>query len=291
MKRVTKIAAVLVSAALMVLLPNANAFTAKAEEPVYYAVKFNSDKNEWRMQANTNVFDESKESRAIYYLQQDIKEGDIVVVYNDVDTNVALDLGSARLSNLTLTNNTNFCIIKSGGANECYVLGGSISSINGDVANAYVYDTATCTFTGNVETLTMYSASEKLTSSVSVGGTVEHLHALPLNPNIDITFYNLYRFKAGTLYVKEGILQTASWNYLSPGQYAEQVPAEPAEAPAEPTEAPAEPAEASAAPEPSDDSDEYDDVPKTGQDNIYMWFLCASALFFTGSYILRRSDR
>ena len=272
MKSVTKIAAVLVSVALLVLLPSANAFTAKAEEPVSYAVKFNSAKNEWRMQVNASVFDESKETLSASYLQQDLKAGDIVVVYNDVDTNVELNLGSARLSNLTLAKNTKFCIIKSGGVDECYVLGGSTSSINGDVTNAYVYDTTTCTFTGNVDTLTIYSAGDDLTSSVSVNGTVEHLYALPLNPPVFYTYYDLYHFSANTLYIKEGGLQTGSWAYLTADQYAAQTNNNSKQSPA-------------------DTSDEYDDVPKTGQNSLYMWFLCAAALFFAGSCILRRADR
>lgn len=278
MKKVTKIVSVLVLTAMLVLLPNANAFTAKAEEPVSYAVKFNSDKNEWRMQANTNVFDESKGTLSASYLKQDLKAGDIVVVYNDVGTNIALDLGSARLSNLTLANNTKSCIIKSGGVDECYVLGGSISSINGDVTNAYVYDTTTCTFTGNVGTLTMYGGDE-LTSSVSVNGTVEHLYALPLNPPVPYVYYDLYRFSAGTLYVKEGVLQTNSGTYLTAEQYAEQTAVPQNNDSAQPPAAT------------PDASDEYDDVPKTGQNSLYVWLLCAAGLFFAGSFIFRRVDR
>lgn len=278
MKKAAKIASVLVLAAMLVLVPNANAFTAKAAEPVSYAVKFNPDKGEWRMQANTNLFEEDKASREIYYLQQDIKENDIVVVYNDTSTNVVLDLGNVRLSNLTLVQNTQSCIIKSGGANECYVLGGSTCSINGDVKNAYVYDTTTCTFTGNVDMLTIYGG-EELTSSVSVNGTVEHLYALPLNPPAPYVYYDLYRFSADSLYVKEGVLQTASWAYLTAEQYAGQ------------TAAPQNNNSAHSPAATPNTSDEYDDVPKTGQNSLYIWFLCAAVLFFAGSFILRRADR
>ena len=290
MKKVTKTAAVLVLAAMLALLPNANAFTAKAAEPVSYAVKFIPDKGEWRMQANTNLFEDDKESREIYYLRQDIQEGDIVVVYNDTDTSVILDLGNTHLSNLTLVQNTQSCVIKSGGATECYVLGGSISSIGGDMTNAYVYGTTICTFVGNVGTLTMYSDGDQLTSSVSIGGTTEHLYARPGDLTLPYSFYDLYRFSAGTLYVKEGILQTASWAYLTAEQYAAQT-AEPQDSNSTQTVAPQDNNSTQPPAATPKASDGYDEVPKTGQNSLYVWFLCAAVLFFAGSCILRRAGR
>lgn len=281
MKKVTKITALLAAVAMLMMLPDANALTAKAAEPVSYAVKYSPDLKEWRIQANTNDFNEKADSRSIYVLLPDIKDGDIVVVYNDDITNVALDLGSARLSNLTLTQNTQSCLIKSGGADVCHVQGGSLCSISGDVKNAYVYDTTTCTFTGNVDTLTIYATSwDGSTSNVSVDGTVEHLYVTPFDQDTPRTYYDLYHFGKGTLYLEEGTLQTPEWSYLNYDQYVAQV-------------APTAQNNSQAAQDNSQvkPSSEYDDVPKTGQSNAYIWFLGAALLFFAGSFAARRIHR
>ena len=285
MKRVTKIAAILTAVAMLMLLPDANVFTAKAAEPVSYAAKYDPDRNDWRMQENTSVFDENAISRSIYAVVADIKDGDIVVVYNDASTTTALDLGGVHLTNLTLAQNTQFCIIKTGGIDECYVLGGSYSSINGAVTNAYVYDTTTCTFTGNVGTLTIYAASDGSTSNVSVGGTVEHLYVTPLDVNVPRTFYNLYRFNEASLDIKDGKLQTPEWNYLNYDQYMAQATGTQNNNTANSTAASNNNQAASSS------SDEYDDVPKTGQNSPYIWYLGAAVLFFAGSYALRRINR
>ena len=277
MKRVTKIAAILTAVAMLILLPNASAFTARAAEPVSYAAKYDPDRGEWRMQAYTNVFDDNAASRSIYAVVADIKDGDIVVVYNDASTTVALDLGSARLSNLTLAQNTEFCIIKTGGIDESYVLGGSYASINGDVKNANVYDTTTCTYTGNVGTLTIYAASDGSTSNVSVGGTVEHLYVTPLDAKVPRTFYNLYRFDKATLDIHNGKLQTPEWAYLDYDQYLAVAGTQNNSS-----------AASNNKPAASSSSDEYDDVPKTGQNSPYIWYLGAAVLFFAGSFVLRR---
>ena len=52
------------------------------------------------------------------------------------------------------------------------------------------------------------------------------------------------------------------------------------------TEAPAE----TPAPAPSADS-EYDAVPKTGQNYLYLWLLGISALSFAGSIILKKTEK
>lgn len=282
MKRVTKIAAILTAVAMLILLPNASAFTARAAEPVSYAAKYDPDRGEWRMQVNSNEFNDNAVSKSIYGVLADIKDGDVIVVDNDVSTKEVLDLGNVRLSNLTFRQNSQSCIIKAGGIDECYVLSGNYASVNGDVKNAYVYDTTTCTFTGNVGTLTIYAASDGSTSSVSVGGTVEHLYVTPLDVNVPRTFYNLYRFNKGTLDIKDGKLQTSEWNYLNHDQYV---------AAGTQNNSPAASQTQNNSPAAPSSSDEYDDVPKTGQNSPYIWCLGAAVLFFAGSYALRRTNR
>lgn len=268
MKKTKTIAVVFAAAAALILFPKGNALTAEAEEPVSYAVQYDEGTGGWRMQANTNVFDNSVYSREIDYLQQDIKEGDIVVVYNHSNARKDLDLGNVRLSNLTVVQNTSFCVIRTGGVDECYVLGGSTCSINGNVKNAHVYNGAVCTFVNNVDDLTLHEEDSKVV--VSVRGTVGHLGG---------SGFDLYDFVEDSLSIEKGTFWTDSSKYHTAEEHALLTPVS-GGGPA-----------ATEQPQSAATDDEYDDVPKTGQNNLLHWLLLFAFASLAGSYLLRKTER
>lgn len=261
MKKMKKIAAALVAVALLVLLPESNASTVHADEPVTYALKYVSDELGWRYQPYTSTFDDSKGSGQIQTLLYEIKDGDLVVVYNDIGTSTPLDLGDVHLSNLTYVNNAQWSMVYAGSVEDCYVLGGSTGTVNCDVKNAFVYDTVVFNFNGNVEELTIYS-DDKVLSNVGCEGTVGHLYISSTNPRL---VFNYYDFAAGALLFDKGVF-TPRGSFKS---YEEHI--------------------ASIAENTTASSDEYDDVPKTGQSNLYLWLLFASVVCFAGSRALKRS--
>lgn len=270
MKRIKKLAAMLAAVAILALLPDANVVTAEAAEPVTYAVKYVSDELGWRFQPYTNQYDDTAGGGQISTLRQDIKDGDVVVIENRLGANTSLDLGSVKLSNLTYLENTKFSIVYAGGVTDCYVLGGTTGTVNCDVENAYVYDTVVFNFNGNVKEMTI-TAGDKLQSSVGTEGTVGHLYAYSTSKAA--TLIDCYDFAAGALYIQNGI-------FLPKGSYVSAV-----------DHAAALAAQSTATSNSSSSDDEYDDVPQTGQNSLYLWLLGASWLCFAGSHVLRRPER
>lgn len=291
MKRINKMMAAMAAVAILALLPNTNTFPVKAAEPVTYAVKYVSEEQGWRYQPNTSTYDDSAGGGPITLLQTYLNDGDLVVVYNDLGTGTALDLGSVKLSNLTYAQNTKTSLVFAGAVQDCYVLGGSTGTVNCDVTNAYVYDTVTFNFNGNVGTLNLYTAGDALSSNIGTVGTVGHLYAT--STTSQRVFFDLYDFAAGTLYFQDGAFVPKNTNFKNAEEHAAEAP-EATEAPAV-TETPTAPSTDTAAPSTNatttDPSDEYDDVPKTGQSYLYLWLLLASAACFAGSLALRRTDK
>lgn len=270
MKKVSKLAAALAAAALFVLTPETNVLPAHAEESVTYAVKYVSDEEGWRCQFNTNAYDDAKGGYTVSYLRECLKAGDTVVVYNPAGTYATLDLGDVRLGELTLSANNGLTIIKTGGIDNCHVLGGNTCAINGTVTNAHVYDVCNATFNNNVDNLTIWAKNALdggALSNVSCAGTVGHFIATTSEQTPSV-FYDLYDFKENAFRFSEKRLQTAATDYATQ-------PAAP--------QAPAAPAA------PSSDADEYDSVPKTGDSALYLWLFGLSAVLLAGSLALRKS--
>ena len=213
-KKAKALIAMALAAAALLLTPIGYSLTLRAtaaEQPVTYAVKYVDSMGDWRFQAGTSTFDEGVGHRELYYLHQQLKEGDLVVVYNDSDSSRTLDLGKTRLSNLTVAQSRTFTVIYSGPIDECYVLANSPCSINADVKNAHVYDTATVNFNNNVDTLKIYSGSDRVYSNVACVGTVGHLFAQSTSTNE--VFYDLYDFQVGSLNIQNGALLTKEDKY------------------------------------------------------------------------------
>lgn len=265
MKKLTKIVSLLLAVAICVLLPNATSITASAEGPVTYYVKQLPNEGDWRFQTGSSTWDDNAQHRELYYLYQDIKDGDILIVDGvNTNTNSILKI-PVRLSNLTFVANTS-AIVNAASVDECYVLRDSVCAISGDVTNAYVYDTATCTFNNNVGTLNILTDPSKndnhLYGTVSVAGTVDHL----IGNDGKTTHFNLYSFAAGKLAIDKGTLKTDA------SQYSTTAPA------AGTTQTTA-----------SSSADEYDDVPKTGDSTLVLWLLGISAICFAGRYTLKKA--
>lgn len=212
MKRLTrKLIAALMAVAILCLAPGGYAMKVSASEPVTFAVEYIEDMNEWRYQANTSVFDRSKEHREIYYLRRAIKEGDYVVVYNSSSGTKDLDLGSKTLGNLTVKETKVFTSIFCGEIENCYILKDANCAINGNVKNAYIYGHSISNFNDNVEEMTLVTEGYGFDCTVGCSGTVNHLYGeTPNGPRI---IYDLYAFDKDTFTVQEGRLVTDKKHY------------------------------------------------------------------------------
>lgn len=268
MKLIKRLMTVL-AAAMMVILPCADAITAEAAEPVTYAVKYLD--NKWCFEANTSVFDDKGSYREIYYLREQLKDGDTVVIYNTAEKSDNLDLGGARLGNLTYAATT-FTIVYAGGVDECFVNAGSTGTINCDVKTAHVYDTSVFNFNKNVGELFIH-VGDSVKSSVGAAGTVGHLKVIKADGN---SIFDYYDFEAGILAFDKGTFKPARVAYKTYEEHLASLPEGEAEPEAQALE--------------SNDS-EYDDVPKTGQNNLYLWFLGAAAVCFAGGRILKATEK
>uniref|UniRef100_UPI0040562EB2 hypothetical protein n=1 Tax=Acetatifactor sp. TaxID=1872090 RepID=UPI0040562EB2 len=265
MKTLKKITALLLAAAICALLPNATVLTASAEEPVTYYVK-HVDGQGWRFQIGS--WADNGYHRELYYMYQDIKDGDLLVVDgSNIDNPIEV---SVRLSNLTYAQNTS-AVVYAKSIDNCYVLRDNFSAVNGDVTNAYIYDTTACTFNNNVGTLNILNDPGRIDSllhaNVTVGGTVNHL----IGNDGNTVHYDLYNFAAGKLVITQGDVKT------DPAYFSTT---------ASSTAAPSVPAQTVPADTASDD--EYDDVPQTGDSSLWICLLGISAICFAGSYQLKK---
>lgn len=279
MKKFNKLVALAAAASLIALIPGAGTMKVSAATPTTHYLQYDTDQHEWRLQ--TGSFSKDSGGKDLYYLNEGdekVNDGDILVVMANDDSagggkNITVN---AHLSNLTI--NSANVVISVGGADECHVNTDSYAAITGDITNAYVYDTATCTFHSNVTNLRMIATIENtVDTTVTVGGTV----AYACTANGGGVLKEFYNFKAGTFhFAKAGGLMTDPSDYSTSGNG----PA--ASAPAANT-APA----AQTQPKPAASSGEYDAVPKTGEGNLSSWLLVASALCFGGCLVLRKKAR
>ena len=273
MKKFRKCISLLAAAAILALLPNANALQASAAPAKTIYMRFDTDLNEWRIQVGS--WDDGDAGLELYYLNngndsQKALDGDTLVVLPNTPEAEPDEDGNrpkqqtgnkdvtvnARLGNLTV-NRTNV-VISANGIDECHVQGDSAAAISGNVTNAYVYDNAACTFNNNVTNLRLIATVENtVDTNVSVGGTVAY---------------------ASTA---NGGLMTDTSQYSTTGSGPAAAPQTPAQTtPAQSqNKAPAS-------------SGEYDDVPKTGESNLLVWLfsgmLLLSAMFAGGCFLVRR---
>lgn len=295
MKKFRKCISLIAAAALLALLPNANAMQASAAPAKTIYIRFDTDLHEWRMQVGS--WNDGDAGLELYYLNngsdsQKALDGDtLVVLPNTPDAerdedgkmpkqqtgNVNLTV-NARLGNLTV-NRTNV-VISATSIDECHVHGDSAAAISGNVTNAYVYDNAACTFNNNVTNLRLIATVENtVDTNVSVGGTVAY--ASTANGGGILNEY--YNFAAGSFY-----FDTYSGLMTDPSQYSTTGNG-PAAAPQ--TAQTAAPSQGQATS--SSSSGEYDDVPKTGESNLLIWLFAGmtilSAMCAGGCLVVRKS--
>lgn len=270
MKKIKVFAATLAVIAATALLPEINALTAHAEEPTTYYMTYDSDAGEWRYEISEDG-NETGYTRELYYYYQNAKDGDIVVVKNTDESAPQLDLGTIRLSNVTILFDSAFTMIKAGSIDDFFALFRTGSSITAPIVNAHVSDPALVNFNSNVQNIIVTVTENEPDFTIGCAGTVGSLQ-VNLSDN---TGYTLYNFAAGTLEVRDGALKTDEEHYS-------RTPS--ASAPA----APATPAAPSSS---GTSSDEYDAVPKTGDANPIMWLLCAAAVCMAASFGLKKASK
>ena len=280
-KSFKKLLSLVAAAAMLVTVPVLPSLKADAEEPMTFYLKYDIDKHQWRMQENEWL--EDYEGRELYYLNQ-AKDGDIVVVLSNEEQSIGnSDISiNARLSNLTV--NRASVVIKANAIDNCYVLGESYAAITGPVTNAYVYDDAKCTFHSNVTNLHLVSSEKNdVDVDVSVVGTVAYTSVE--NPGGIVHEY--YNFVANTFYYDHASgLMTEEANYSKSGS-APAAAATTVTAPAAEVSQPASNTAAATANNTSNSND-YDNVPKTGESNLVVWLLGLSVLNFIGCLMFLR---
>ena len=270
----------LAAAAVLALLPGSNTLTAKAEEAKTYSVKFIGDNvNDWRYVPGS-TFDDYAIAREIYYLNQELKAGDAVVVYaGDATPNKELQLADVKLGNLTIHRDATAAVI-TGGVTDCYVLAGAVAAINGDVRNANLYDTTTCTFNNNVLDMVL-NISDVPHSNISCVGTVGHFRTASSTGGGTNEFYDIAQ---GAMSMVNGTFQITKYSPTPSEAYLAAM-----NGTTDTTTSTATPAPAST-PSSTPSSSEYDEVPKTGEHSMVIWFVCAAAVLFAGSYVLYRKS-
>ena len=225
--------------------------------------------NDWRFTTAEDPFSADAYYRELYYFHEQVKDGDLVVVYSYYNGPIPqLDLGSKSLNNLTVVHTDTPAIIYCGAVENFYALANTVVSVNSPaITTADVYDNTTCNFNSNVGTLNFYITGE-IDSIVGCSGTVGHLYGYSLTE--ERVYYDFYDFKADTLRIYDGGFQT-------PDGYSRTAPVA--------TPAPAAPSGSASS------GNDYDDVPKTGDSSTAMWLLFAAALCAGGSFYLGKKSR
>ncbi|MBR4059230.1 MAG: LPXTG cell wall anchor domain-containing protein [Lachnospiraceae bacterium] len=242
---------------MAVMSLNLSTLTVAAEEPTTYIVKYIAATEDWVYQEGS-TWDDDSESESMYYMTLEMKDGDYVVVVAP-EGNPTLNL-DFHLGNLTIAANSS-CTANVKSIKDCYILSGAMANINCDVTNGYLYDFSVCNFFGNCDNLKIYYTDDT-TISVNVVGTCKDFYMH--NDDNKSVKYQLYNFTTA-LSLSSGELKNNAGEYSTT-----------------PSAAPATPAA------PSTGGNEYDDVPKTGQSNAFLFAFGLAAVCFLGSYSLKK---
>lgn len=261
MKKFTKFISLLAAVALMVSLSGINTLTVSAAEPTTYCIGYDPDDG-WRWQLG-NQFDSSEPSSDLYYLNEHIKDGDVIVIYSDGSEGADIRV-NVRLSNVTVVGGNQIALVTANGIDAFYGINNCVAAINADVKNAYVYDEAFVTFNNNVERLEIIAEADAYNTITASAGTVGYAKA-HYDGNV---FYEVYNVAAGKFVSESSIVRTDA-------QFYSTTPS-----------ASASTGQTSSGQQTSS-SGEYDDVPKTGESNMIFLLLGLSAVCFIGSRKLR----
>lgn len=258
MKKLFSLFAVVMMAVISL---NLNAITVSAAEPTTYIVKYDAGKEDFVYQVGSTWNDEGIQYREMYYMTLEIKDGDILIVDSlDAPQIPTIEL-NVSLSNLTLLPNCK-CTVTAKSITNCYLLSGAVGIINCDVTNGYVYDYSVGNFNQNCDNVEA-SYTDASTVSAAVVGKCKSFYA----HDASTTMHHVYNFTEPMLFIN-GDLET------DPAAYSTTPSASaPAPAPATPS-----------APK----ADEYDDVPKTGGSDAFVWAFGIAAICFAGSFYFKK---
>lgn len=211
MKKLKTFVTMLSAAAAMFFLPGIFTLNVSAEEPATFYISYDPDNFGWYVLVEADLADEDNaEQKVMQVFYNYAKDGDAVVVSCAYDGAPQLDLGTVRLSNVTILSNSSFIMIKAGHIHDFYALANSTSSISAPVTNAYVYDPAVVNFNNDVENILLNVDAAASTSSMGCTGTVGSVKVLFTYNN---TSYSLYNFKKDTFFFKDGSLETSAGNF------------------------------------------------------------------------------
>lgn len=280
-KRIKLFVSMLAAAAMLVLLPCSNTLTVRAEANTYSIQFFGGAINDW-CYVTGSTFDEKQAYSKIGGLRsRDLKDGDHIVVYDSgYEPTRHLDLSGFNLGSVTIHNNVTAVFIADS-IKDCYILAGAYAAINGNVTNAYLYDTTSCTFNNDVLEMELYYTGEP-TSSISCGGTVGHFCIWTKDRQTRRNEF--YDIPKNTMKLDQGTVQF-TWSPTPSESYLQAKAAADGTAPAGTA---ATPAPGNANPAAGSAADEYDAVPKTGSNSHILWLAGIAALLFAASFCLYR---
>ena len=270
MRRMKKVFAVILSLCMMFTASCITKLTVEAEGATTYTLKVVDD--EWRFQPNY-PWDDTVQHRELYYMYQNFKDGDKVVIIDSADKKLELELDK-NISNLTVQRASQV-IVTAPYVEESYILGGAVAAINADINKAYVYDNAIVNFNKNVQYLEVLTdrTDTALAANIGVTGQVAHAYA---HEGENVVF-DIYDLKAGKFSIVNGGFNIADGNYTKTATSSTVVTA-PAQTPA-----------ATTTTTPSA-ADELDDVPKTGDVVTYYWMLGLAAACMVGGLYLKKKN-
>ncbi len=209
MRRIKTFVTLFAAAAALILLPGVFTLKASAAEPATFYIDYDPDGYGWYVLVEADMADrDNAPPKVMQAFYNTVKDGDAVVVSCYHDNAPQLDLGTARLGNVTVLQDTSFIMIKAAHIVDFFALGKSFCSISAPVTNAYIYDPAVVNFNDNVKDILVNVDSGASTSSIGCSGTVGSLKVLFTGNN---SSYTLYDFKKDSLSFEDGYLQTPAY--------------------------------------------------------------------------------
>ncbi len=209
MSKIKALIPVLLLAAVFFLIPGTK---LAANAATTYCVGYDFSKGQWMYEPG-NKWGENDYHRELYYLKQVIRDGDLLVVYGEGRTNLELDV-DVNLSNLTIYN-AKPVVIYANVISDCYVLDGSIASVNGtSIMNAWVYNGTSANLNGPVQNLYVHAPkTQTLYCNVSASDTVSYVRG----ENDYQTLWQFYNVAAGKTSVVNGEWKTDAAYYSRTG--------------------------------------------------------------------------
>lgn len=223
-----------------------------------YCIKYLADKGEYRFVPSA-TWSDSLTNRELYYMLQDIKDGDTIVIDGNgssSDPMLTLDLSKITVGNLTVVNGNASVTVKE--CTEFVAAKSSIVTIIGNVVNAHLYGWTKVNFYNNVASLELASTTKPAVESytgdaVGVGTATK---VFTTTDGVEQKAY--YDFKANTLKIAKGAVTTDAANYsATPSATTTQT---------------------TPSTTPATDNSEYDDVPKTGESPVAVILFALTAI-------------